>query len=187
MKHRLILILLCISLIGYSQGKDDFYITDASIDFEKDCVRSIPEPVVDQSVFPNSTFRLENSVGFETVNISETERLIIKNTGCESYAFLLRFEIPQLDKKIDDVNYWYKRLVKLLSAVQEGIDSPIDIYEATIKLVNYIDNYDNHPVKLGTYITIRDSEIPEMMCFDAVKELGKNRVALEISIWMGPL
>ena len=187
MKHFYTLILFCITILGYSQDKDEFYDTDSSVDFENDCVRGIPEPVFDKSIFPNSTFKLENSVGFETVDISDTERLILKNTGCESYINVLRFEIPLQDKKVDDVTFWYKRLVKLISLVQDGIDSPIDIKEANIKLVNYIDNYDNQPVKLGEFITISDNDIPTMMSFDNIKDIGDNRIALEISIWIGPL
>ena len=187
MKYIYTLILFTIALNGYSQEPDEFFKTDSTIDFENECIRSTPEPLVDKHQFPDATFRLENEVGFETVVISDTETLILKNTGCESYVLVLRFEVPSQERKTDDVTFWYKRLVKLVSEVSGYIDSPVNLKEANGKLINYIDDYDNQPLKLGQYITIYDGDIPEVMAFQKIKNIGEDKVALELSIWVGPL
>ena len=113
--------------------------------------------------------------------------MILKNTGCEFYVHVFRFEIPSQNKSIDDVTYWYKRLVKLLSQIEDGVDSPINIQKAKITLVNHIDQYANHPVKLGTYMTIEEGDVATMMVFEKIRDIGDNKIAIELNIWIGPL
>jgi len=183
-------LLLCLLLIKYqncySQNLDDFYFTD-SIDFENECVRAIPEPILDTLIFPNSEFMLINYVGFEKVNLKNGDTLIIRNCGCETYSLVFRFEIGRDDTRIDNYDRWYRVLVKQLSMIENAVKSPINIEEAKFTLINYIDNYNNQPLKIGEIISIEDGTIPEMMRFDKVLPLDNDRVGLELSVWIGPL
>jgi hypothetical protein len=168
------------------QEQDDFYHTDP-IDFQNECVRQVPEPLVDKTKFPNSTFRLENFVGFETVDLSIDEKLIIKNTGCESYTLVLRFEVPSGDKTPEDVIFWYDKLIGLIESTGDFINSPLNIKEANLELFNLINSYIDQPLALADYIYVDDSGIPKTVSFDKIINIGSGKTALEFSIRYGPL
>jgi hypothetical protein len=169
-----------------AQQEDDFYHTDP-IDFHNECVRQIPEPLVDTTKFPDAAFRMENFVGFETADLSDTEKLIIKNTGCESYTLVLRFEVPAQEKTPDDVIFWYDRLVGLIEETGDYINSPINIKEANLELFNHINNFIDQPVQLEDYFLLEDLGIPKTISFDKILDIGSGKIALEFCIRIGPL
>ena len=183
-----ILIIFCFySAFAFCQ-KDDFFDTDSIIDFEEHCVRSVPEPVLESSKFSDYKFELRNNVGFEQVLLLNGDKLIIKNCGCEYYTLVFRLEVtkPQ-DQKNESVERWYKEIPKRLAMIEDLSDSPFDLNKAKLLLINYIDSYNNHPLKYKHEIVIEAGEMPTKMSLDYVRILNDKTVALELSIWIGPL
>ncbi len=189
MKSFICLMLLSFYLISslFSQSADvDIFFKTNPIDFENQCVRGEPESIINQDKF-RTEFRIENHVGFEKLILDSVTTLIIKNHGCESYSLTFRFEILEKNQKLDNIRFWYKRLVGLMTKIEDANQSPIDIFELIKALVKYIDVYSNEPLKLGHYLYISQGEIPNIVVFDQIKELENNKFVLEATTWIGPL
>lgn len=60
--------------IGESRTKTNANQTDSDNNDPFECVRSIPEPIINESVFPNKTFKLEKTKSFR-ISISDLKRL----------------------------------------------------------------------------------------------------------------
>ncbi|MFM7855349.1 MAG: hypothetical protein ACKO96_26340, partial [Flammeovirgaceae bacterium] len=103
--------------------------TVANNNDESGCIRGQAESVINKSVYPNATFKLneDNRTGTETVRIKNGDKLTINNWGCEYYALTFRFETNRFSADTTDINYWTDKGFELMREIKSGLDAPLDI------------------------------------------------------------
>ncbi len=157
-----------------------------------DCVRGAAEPIIKKSVFPNSDFKLQADKisGIETVLFDNNDKLIIRNWGCESYCLTFRFETTRFQEDTTNLQFWYKKVALLMSEIEKGLDSPINIDKGTTELINFINkdqpnNYAN--LKLQTEIDFGGEDIRNYVSIERIQKIDDKKYAIEISYVTGPL
>lgn len=149
-----------------------------------DCVRSIPEPIIDKSKFPNASFELKKRVGYETVKFENGDILEIQNAGCEYYSVSFCFKTSEYTADSADFKGSCENITKLLEKVKDAQNSPIDINNAISVIKTFEENTNNN---LSSEITIREGEIREFANINQVKKISPTLSIFEISISIGPL
>ena len=156
------------------------------------CARATPTAIVKKSVFPNSSFVLEQHVsnnikvpvGIETFRLADGTKLTIENGGCESYSLSFRFETDRATAKIGNRRYWFNRIVKLLRQVQPGLESS-QLKQGIGGLETYIAQH--HNLELDKDIDYGGKEIRSLVTITNIAPLPKSKVVLEVRFYDGPL
>lgn len=177
------LLMLAFALCGYGQT------TQSDV-----CVRAVPEPIIKKRVFPKTMFNLVKnnsypfeSIGYEKVNIKNNLNLTIVNSGCENYTLTFRFEISNIEHKIEDTRFWYKKAVELMLLTKKGIRAQdVNLVgRGTNAIVSYIKK--NRSLRYGNYIEFGGDEIKDTAVLEKVKKQVSGKYQIEISYGIGPL
>ena len=114
-------------------------------------MRAAPKPIVIKRVFPKTTFLLKKnkaypfeSIGFETVNFKNGDKLVIENSGCENFTLIFWFETSRFIGTPNDVKLGYQTAIRLMQEIQSGIDAPIAIRKG-IRALNTYATKTTHP------------------------------------------
>jgi hypothetical protein len=158
-----------------------------------ECVRSIPRPIINKSVFPNTKFVLKNidtggvvvPLGLETVEFENGDRLIITNGGCEYFTLSFQFETSQFARKITDTKYWFARSVELMRQIETGIDPSVNIQQGIQALENY--TLKNPHPSIGQEIDYGGQEIRSFVALTEVKRLTDQKFTVIVNFSVGPL
>lgn len=153
-----------------------------------DCTRGAAEPIIKESVYPQTTFVLQpdSLTGIETVTFDNGDNLTIKNWGCEYYVLTFRFESSRLKADTTSLKYWYVAAYKIMTEIKQGVDAPIDIEKGLQALNNYISK-NVFDLKLQTEIDFGGDEIRSYVSVDRVEKITDEKYAVEISFVTGPL
>lgn len=156
------------------------------VDFA-DCPRSIPERIVKSSVEPQPTFELnkEKSVGTETLQFQNGDRLVVKNWGCEYFVVTFRFETNRFQADTTDLTYWLDKSAVLMSEITEAVDAPLDFHGGVTAIRKM--NGPEIKYELGQEIIYSDGEIRQFATLDRVQQIDDSRYAVEVSFALGPL
>lgn len=155
-----------------------------------DCVRGAAKPIVNKSIFPNTSFELKHdSSGIETIRLDNNGVVIIKNEGCEYYSLTFILENNYDGHDTADIPYWYNWTIAFLDSIKRGIDDPL-----VIGGINAIKNKVNHE-KAGNlklteeidYGPAGTNEIREFVSFDSIIKINERRCAVVVEFVMGPL
>ncbi len=157
------------------------------------CVRSIPQPIVRKSVFPDANFTIQNidyvgvvvPLGLETLELSNGDKVIITNSGCENFALSFQFETSRFTGKVQDTKYWLARSVELMRLIELGVDTPVDLQQGINMLEKYLNTVAN-PV-IGHEIDYGDQEIRSIVQLADVRQLGNQSFGLKVIFSVGPL
>jgi hypothetical protein len=157
------------------------------------CVRSIPTPIVKKSVFPNTSFVLKKTIesgwivaeGIEKVKFNNGDRLLIMNSGCESFAIAFHFETNRLIGNLNDPKYLYRRSAGLMKQILKGLNSPIDLKQGIVALENY--EAKNSEPKLDTEIEYGGFDIRSAVKLGEVKKAANGRTIVQVLFYYGPL
>ena len=114
--------------------------TKANDKGDSDCIRGQAQSVIKKSVYPNTTFKLneDNRTGTETVGLKNGDKLVINNWGCEYYALTFRFETNRFKADTTDIDYWINKALFLMKEIENGLDAPLDIPGGTPATKNYL-------------------------------------------------
>jgi len=148
------------------------------------CVRSIPEPIIDKSKFTNVNFVLKDRVGYETVKFDNGDILEIQNAGCEYYSIDFCFKTSEYVADSTDFKGSCDNIIKLLEKIKDAQKSAIDINNAISVLKTFEENANNN---LKSEIIIRDGEIREFAKINQIKKISPEQSIFEIQISVGPL
>jgi len=149
-----------------------------------DCVRSIPEPIIDKSKFLNSDFTLKDRIGYETVRFDNGDLLKIRNEGCETYSISFCFETSESMANSTDVKNTCETFMKLLGRIKDAQNSPIDLNEVISVLKVY---KESAGANLHSEIIIDNGDIREFATVVQVKKVSPVKSVFEIEISIGPL
>jgi Fe-S cluster assembly iron-binding protein IscA len=157
------------------------------------CVRSIPQPIVKKSVFPNANFTLKDidyvgvivPLGLETVELSNGDKVAITNSGCENFTLSFQFETSRFTGQVQDTKYWFARSVELMKQLEPGLETSINLKQG----INVLDKYtrDTANPAIGHEIDYGDQEIRSIVQLADVKELGNQSFAVKVIFSIGPL
>ena len=155
--------------------------------YDAGCIRGEPMPVTINSVFPNATFVLDSDkqTSTETVSLNNSDKLIIKNWGCEYYVLTFRFETKRFQADTTDMKYWLGRAVVLMKEIQRGLDAPLDIDGGTAAMDSV--HRENLEYTLGKEIVYDNDDIRDFATLDRIQKLGDRVFAVEVSYATGPL
>jgi hypothetical protein len=150
-----------------------------------DCVRSIPEPIVIRSKFPNSVFKLKDRIGYETLKFNNGDLLEIQNRGCEYYSILFSIKTSRYIADSNDFKGSCEQFICLLDQIKPAIDCSIDIDRA----IDAIKTFENNPdsLRFDSEIIIEEGEIREFASVNRIDRISKNESLFEIVISIGPL
>jgi hypothetical protein len=153
-----------------------------------DCVRGQAEPIVIKDIYPNTTFTLQpdSLTAIETIELDNSEKVIIKNWGCEYYVLSFQFETSKYNTDTTAMKYWYVNSYKLMDEIKEGIDAPIDI-EKGLQAFNDHISRNVFDLELETEIDYGENEIRNFVSLDNISKIENNRFAVTISFAVGPL
>jgi hypothetical protein len=150
--------------------------TITSVIQDDDCVRSIPEPIIDTTKFPNVSFVLKNRVGYETLKFDNGDILEIKNAGCEYYSIVFCFKTSEYIADSTDFRGSCESIIKLLEKIKDAQKSAIDINNAISALKAFEENANNN---LKSEIIIRDDEIREFAIINQIKKISSKNLYLK--------
>lgn len=156
------------------------------VDFA-DCPRSVPERIVKSSVEPQPTFELnkEKSVGTETLQFDNGDRLVVKNWGCEYFVVTFRFETNRFKADTTNLMYWLDKSAVLMGEITEAVDAPLDFNGGVVAMRRM--NNPEIKYELGQEIVYSDGEIRQFTTLDRVQQIDDSRYAVEVSFALGPL
>ena len=179
MKFTLFLIILLISFVPVKAD---------------DCVRSVPEPIIKKTVFPNTTFKLSENkeypaekIGTETVKFNNGDSLVIENRGCENYTLVFKFTVSRFSSNLQNSKFWYATAIGLIEQTKRGIRKE-DIWlisNGTAALKKYAGKYKTP--KYDEYIEFSGDEIKESVSLNKVRKLKGAKYEIEVSFGVGPL
>lgn len=151
-----------------------------------DCIRGQAEPILKRDRFPDSFFEINEDglSGTETTYLESGDKLIITNGGCEYYVLVFRFETSRFQGDTTDINFWASNIVDLMTEINNGIDSPMDLKKGTIALSNYVRE---NQVEILDEVTFEPGEIRTYLTIDRVQKIDNKKYGLEISYIVGPL
>lgn len=157
-----------------------------------DCVRGQAESIIQKEDYPNTTFVLQpdSITAIETVAFDNSDKLIVRNWGCEYFVLTFRFETTKFQQDTTNLEFWFRSAGRLMTEMLGGLDAPIDIKRGLVFLDSYIlrdekNNYEN--LKLGEEIDFDGSEIRSFVTVDSIEKLIDNKNAVTISFATGPL
>jgi hypothetical protein len=157
------------------------------------CVRSIPQPIVKKSVFPNANFALKNidyvgvvvPLGLETVELNNGDKVAITNSGCENFTLSFQFETSRFTGQVQDTKYWFARSVELMRQIEPGLESSINLTQGIATLEKYLMTNDNPSI--GQEIVYGSQEIRSIVQLADVKKLGNQSFTVKVIFSIGPL
>ena len=159
---------------------------------EFECVRAKPEAIINNSIFPDTTFKLEKNkefpkqeTGFESVKFKNGDKLIIENTGCENYTLIFRFETGRFSNNPDNIRLWYKNAVSLMEQTIKGIREPNLLVRGTKALKSYLKK--TKTPQFNEEIDFGGKEIREVVSIAKVEKLSEKNYQVEVSYGVGPL
>lgn len=159
-----------------------------------ECVRTKPEPIIKKTIFSKTNFKLEKNkefpfqdVGFETVNFSNGDKLVIENTGCENYTLIFRFETSRFSGSPDNVRFWYEKAILLVNQTKKGVRAT-DL-NLIVRGINALSLYmkKNKRLKYEEFLDFGGTEIRDSVALKKVKRLKLNKFQVELSFGVGPL
>ena len=157
-----------------------------------ECVRATPERVIKRSVFPGTTFVLRknkefpfNDLGFETVKLTDGEKLIVEHGGCETYALTFRFETKRLSEKNYTAAFWYREAVRLMRQTKKGYGSNF-LLDGGVKALNSRLK-SKKPLRYAETLDFGGTEIRSVVTLNRVSKLKGNKYQIEIAFGTGPL
>jgi hypothetical protein len=158
-----------------------------------ECARSIPQPIINKSVFPNSKFVLKNidygavivPLGLETVEFNNGDKLVITNSGCEYFMLSFQFETGKGKSDVTDAKYWFTRSVELMRQTEKGIDQTFDISRGIKALENY--SRSNANPLIDQNVDYGGQDVRSFFKLEEVKKLDNNKFMLRVSFSVGPL
>jgi len=122
--------------------------------------------------------------------LSNGDKLIIRNRGCEYFILTFRFETSRFKSDTTNLQYWFTKTGVMMNEVAEGINAPINIKKG----LNFFDDYieknrktEFKEVSLGEEIDFGGSEIRDYLTVDRISLLSEQRYVIEISFLTGPL
>jgi hypothetical protein len=151
-----------------------------------DCPRGQAEPVIKTSVYPGVVFKLDdnNFSATEKIQFDNGDSLIIKHGGCEYYILTFRFETSRFSGDTTDVRFWMDKAALLMTEIEEGLDTPIEVPQGTKTVKAFINAGANY--LLGQDIVYREGDVRCYATFDRIEKLEGKKFALEISYLNGP-
>jgi hypothetical protein len=157
------------------------------------CVRSIPQPIIKKSVFPNANFALKNidyvgvvvPLGLETVELSNGDKVAITNSGCENFTLSFQFETSRFTGQVQDTKYWFARSVELMQLIEPGLETSLNLKQGINMLEKYTSTTDNPLV--GHEIDYGSPEIRSIVQLADVKQLGNQNFTVKVIFSTGPL
>lgn len=154
---------------------------------QTDCARGIAEPIINRTVYPQTTFILlpDNLTGIETVAFDNGDNLKIKNWGCEYYVLTFRFETSRLQQDTSKLDFWFKSAGTFMKEILGGLEVPLDIQKGINVLMTHVDK--NQNLKLGERIDFGGDDINSYVSVDRVEKITDKKYAVEISFATGPL
>lgn len=152
-----------------------------------ECIRGQAESVINKSVYPNASFKLnsDNHTGTESIELVNGEKLIINNWGCEYFVLTFRFETERFHADTTDIKYWLDKAVSLMREIEKGLDAPLDIKGGTLATENFLKEKKEY--NLGDEIVYDDDFIRDFVTLDRIQKIGEKKYAIEISYATGPL
>jgi hypothetical protein len=129
----------------------------------------------------------DNHHGTETVDLSNGDRLVIRNHGCEYYVLTFRFETSRFDGDSTDTIYWLGKARLMMKDIAQGINSPLDIGAGVGAISTFLASFDTPAYYLGQEIVVKDDEIRDFLTLDRIQKINNSRFAFEISYARGPL
>jgi hypothetical protein len=164
--------------------------TKTTDDFDdSDCIRGQAKSVIKKTVYPNSTFKLneDNHTGIETIDLKNGDKLIINNWGCEYYVLTFRFETERFNADTTNNIYWLNKATILMKEIEKGIDAPLNIKGGIDAIPIYLSSLDSRSYNLGEEIVYDDNVIRDFVTLDRIQKINDRRFAIEISFATGPL
>lgn len=151
-----------------------------------ECARGIPERIVKPSVQPQPAFELnkEKTVGTETLQFENGDRVIVKNSGCEYFIVTFRFETNRFQADTTDLMYWLDKSSRLVSEITEAIDAPLDFNDGVAAIQKM--NGPEVKYELGQEIVYEDGDIRQYASLDRIQKMAADRFAVEITFGVGP-
>jgi hypothetical protein len=157
------------------------------------CVRSIPQPIVKKSVFPNANFALKDidyvgvvvPLGLETVELSNGDKVIITNSGCENFTLSFQFETSRFKGQLQDTKYWLARSVELMQLIEPGLEPALNLKQGINMLEKYTQTAANPSI--GHEIDYGGQEIRSIVQLADVKQHGNQNFTVKVVFSTGPL
>ena len=152
-----------------------------------ECVRGIPEPVLDEAVFPEVHFELlADGRGIETVVYDNGDSLIVINWGCEYYNLTFCFVTKQYQAAPTDVQYWVAAGMELMNKVEKGVHSAVHV-KADLECVSGAMADKQIGVRYSEPVVCDSSEIGESVIFEKVAVRDNGYVRIGVTFSVGPL
>jgi hypothetical protein len=158
-----------------------------------ECVRSIPQPIVKKTVFPNTNFALKDidyvgvvvPLGLETVQLSNGDKVIITNSGCENFTLSFQFETSRFTGRVQDTKYWFARSVELMKQLEPGLETSLNLKQGIAMMEKYMMTTVNPSI--GHEIDYGSPEIRSIVQLADVKQLGNQSFTVKVIFSTGPL
>jgi hypothetical protein len=153
------------------------------------CARSIPQPVIIKSFWPNPKFVLTRENGttgaLETVKLRNGDKLAIVHGGCESYSLKFQFETSRFAADVTNTKYWFERAVRLMRQVERSIDTPMKISKG----IQALDNYTKVSAvpSLDREIDYGSQDVRSTVRVAEIKKLGSKKFLVTVNFYYGPL
>ena len=151
-----------------------------------DCLKSIPQRVIDASVLPGAEFKQVDLMGYEKIELPTGDRLLIINWGCESYNLTFRFETSRFGTDTSQVKEWYSILTQLLYVIEPAIDSPVKVQRGIDGIQEYL-KQDTLPVAYNVSLDLSNDSSYADMVFERVKILGDTAVRIDATFSVNAL
>jgi hypothetical protein len=158
-----------------------------------ECVRSIPQPIVKKTVFPNTNFALKDidyvgvvvPLGLETVQFSNGDKVTITNSGCENFTLSFQFETSRFTGRVQDTKYWFARSVELMKQLEPGLETSLNLKQGIAMMEKYMMTTVNPSI--GHEIDYGSQEIRSIVQLADVKQLGNQSFTVKVIFSTGPL
>jgi hypothetical protein len=150
-----------------------------------DCVRSIPQPIIIKTKYPNAKFKLIGRTGYETLTFQNGDMMEIENGGCEYYSLIFRFKTSTFVADSTNFKGSCEQFIMLLSKIKPAIDCPLDLKMAINSIEKLKNNKEN--LRLDQEIIIEPGEIRQFATINRVSKISDKVSVFEIRISIGPL
>ncbi len=152
---------------------------------QNDCVRAIPEPILDEQVYPGKTFRLDGTtgVGTEKAKLTDDLDLTIQNAGCEYFCLNFIFSWKKQPGEPRAVKAWYVKAARLLARIEKGNSRAGEVRSAMGMIKARMTKPE--PLKFGEELSRQGIIREDIMLMK--EETNDGRVNLSIAYCQGPL